>query len=230
MQQMEYLRSLLMSFPPVKVIDAALDYKNYMPLDLSESNADLTAFDSGNAAAFEHYINRLLSESNAKVAYGGYCEQRSLYRRSSIFKNAQTEQRDIHIGLDLWAKAGTSVIAALDGHIHSFANNTGIGNYGPTILLEHHQANVKFYTLYGHLSLESLSGLEIGQRFRQGEILGYLGTASVNGDYAPHLHFQIIADIQHFVGDYPGVCSKSDLVFYRANCPDPNVLLKITPL
>ena len=26
-------------------------------------------------------------------------------------------------------------------------------------------------------------------------------------------------------GDYPGVAAKSDVYFYRDNCPDPNVLL-----
>jgi hypothetical protein len=54
-----------------------------------------------------------------------------------------------------------------------------------------------------------------------------LGDTSVNGDYPPHLHFQIIKDIQGYQGDYPGVSSKKDLDFYRNNCPNPNTLLKL---
>jgi len=49
----------------------------------------------------------------------------------------------------------------------------------------------------------------------------------INGDYAPHLHFQIIIDMEEKTGDYPGVCSENKLEFYKNNCPNPNLLLKI---
>ena len=49
-----------------------------------------------------------------------------------------------------------------------------------------------------------------------------------NGDYPPHLHFQIILDIENFYGDYPGVCSENDLKYYSQNCPDPNLVLKLS--
>lgn len=55
-----------------------------------------------------------------------------------------------------------------------------------------------------------------------------IGNSEVNGDYAPHLHFQIIKNIEDYWGDYPGVCNTNDLNFYIENCPDPNLLLKIT--
>ena len=63
--------------------------------------------------------------------------------------------------------------------------------------------------------------------FKKGTTLATLGDATVNGNYAPHLHFQIIDTISTNFGDYPGVCSASDLDFYLENCPDPNLLLKI---
>jgi murein DD-endopeptidase MepM/ murein hydrolase activator NlpD len=129
--------------------------------------------------------------------------------------------------LDIWIKAGTPVFSALDGKVHSFDYNTGIGNYGPTIILEHRINDMVFYTLYGHLSLESIEEIEIGDVFGKGQKLAALGDASVNGDYAPHLHFQIIRDIGGAFGDYAGVCSAKDLDFYLQNCPDPNLLLKL---
>jgi murein DD-endopeptidase MepM/ murein hydrolase activator NlpD len=110
--------------------------------------------------------------------------------------------------------------------VHSYKNNNNLGDYGPTIILEHKISNTKFYTLYGHLSLASITSLKIGQKFVKGEQIATLGNISVNGDYPPHLHFQIIRDIQDSFGDYPGVCSKKDLEFYIRNCPDPNLLLK----
>jgi murein DD-endopeptidase MepM/ murein hydrolase activator NlpD len=66
-----------------------------------------------------------------------------------------TEERNIHIGLDLWIKAGTPILAALEGTLHSFNFNAGFGDYGPTIILEHKVENQTFI-LYGHLSLDSL--------------------------------------------------------------------------
>jgi murein DD-endopeptidase MepM/ murein hydrolase activator NlpD len=63
--------------------------------------------------------------------------------------------------------------------------------------------------------------------FKKGQQIATLGDASVNGDYSPHLHFQIIKNIGDYFGDYPGVCSKTDLNFYLDNCPNPNLLLKI---
>jgi hypothetical protein len=47
------------------------------------------------------------------------------------------------------------------------------------------------------------------------------GLPTENGGWPPHLHFQLIRDIQHYHGDYPGVCAKRDVDFYACNCPDP---------
>jgi len=219
---------ILQNTNDVKVIDADIDYSDYVFVDLSIKNPNLSKIDVTKAAVFETYIENYLSENNAKVAFGGYLEIRNLYQRSTVFKNDISNERNIHIGMDLWIKAGTKVLAALDGTIHSFQNNTALGDYGPTIILEHQLENVTFYTLYGHLSLESLNNKKVGTEVKKGETIAKLGAALINGDYAPHLHFQIIIDIEGKVGDYPGVCSEEDVAFYSQNCPNPNALLKIT--
>ena len=84
----------------------------------------------------------------------------------------------------------------------------------------------EFYTLYGHLSLETLQDKRTGDRVEKGQQIATLGTADVNGKYPPHLHFQIIKDIKNYEGDYPGVCNKIDLEFYKMNCPDPSILIQ----
>ena len=224
---MKVLETILRNIQNVKVIDQSIDYNQYIPLDLSNKNETLRERNIDNAVDFEKYIESYLMENNAKVAYGGYNEIRNLYKRSEIFNDSKTEERNIHIGLDLWIKAGTPVLAAVDGFIHSFNYNTGVGDYGPTIILEHKIEDQKFYTLYGHLSLESISDIKIGDIYEKGQQIATLGDASVNGDYAPHLHFQIIKEISDTFGDYPGVCSKNNLNHYLKNCPDPDILLKI---
>lgn len=224
---MSLFLDLLKNLQDVKVIDASIDYKYYTPIDLSALNTDLVALDVTNATVFEAYIENHLATNKAKVAYGGYLETRNLYKRSTVFKDEITEERNIHIGLDLWIKAGTPVLAALDGKIHSLQNNTAFGDYGPTIILEHNIDTITFYTLYGHLSLDSLQNKKEGQLVKKGEMIATLGAPPINGDYAPHLHFQIIKDMEDKKGDYAGVSSKKDLEFYSNNCPDPNLLLKI---
>ncbi|TRX35690.1 peptidoglycan DD-metalloendopeptidase family protein [Flavobacterium restrictum] len=224
---MTALETLLQKIINVKVIAQELDYSEYMPLDLSVNNAELLQLDLGNATTFEEFIQNKLALNNSKVGFGGYNEERNLYKRSTVFKDSDTEERNIHIGLDVWIAAGTPVLAAIDGSIHSFANNANLGDYGPTIILEHQLENLTFYTLYGHLSLESLTNLTVGTFFEKGQQIATLGESTVNGDYAPHLHFQIIHDLGAKKGDYPGVSSKNELAFYLKNCPDPNLLLKI---
>ncbi len=224
---MTLFEQLLYQIKDVNVIDESISLNQYVPLDLSVSNSKLAEESLGNATDFEEYIERFLSQNHAKVAFGGYNEERNLYKRSTIFKDEAIEERNMHIGLDLWIKAGTPILAALDGKVHSFKYNDGFGDYGPTIILEHEIENHVFYTLYGHLSLESLEGLKTNAFYKKGDVLATLGSAKVNGDYSPHLHFQVINDIASNQGDYPGVCSKKDLPFYLENCPDPNLLLKI---
>jgi len=224
---MKVLETILHEIENVKVIDATIDYKQYIPLNLSITNEDLKNLKLDSATDFENYIENYLAKHNAKVAYGGYFEIRNLYKRSSIFNDSSVDERNIHIGLDLWIKAGTPVLAAVDGIIHSFNNNIGVGDYGPTIILEHIIDKLKFYTLYGHLAVNSIAEIKVGTVVTKGQQIATLGDASVNGDYAPHLHFQIIRELQNSSGDYPGVCSSKDQEYYLQNCPDPNILLKI---
>ncbi|PIF34758.1 peptidase M23-like protein [Flavobacterium sp. 9] len=225
---MKPLASILKTLPPTKVIDSSIDFSKYLALDLSVTNQELMESKPENAAEFELFISNYLEKNNAEVAFGGYIEGRTLYQRSTIFKNDSIPERNIHIGLDLWTKANTAVLAPLDGKVHSFKNNEGLGDYGPTIILEHEIENEVFYTLYGHLSLESIENLSVGTVFKKGDKIAALGKSDVNGDYAPHVHFQIIKNIEEYWGDYPGVCNTNDLNFYIENCPDPNLLLKIT--
>lgn len=224
---MPTLESLFSQLANSIVIENSIPYSKYTAIDLSVSNDDLSKIDVGNANDFETYVESILQKNNAEVAFGGYNEVRNLYKSSPLFNDDGTAERNIHLGLDLWINAGTPILAALDGTVHSFDFNSGKGNYGPTIILKHSLENYVFYTLYGHLSMESIAEIEIGTLFKKGQQIATLGNSSVNGGYLPHLHFQIIKKIEKNFGDYPGVCSKNELDYYLENCPDPNLLLQI---
>lgn len=55
--------------------------------------------------------------------------------------------RSIHPGIDLFTGKGTEILAPLNGKIHSFQDNNNFGDYGSTIILEHLEKGIKFYTL-----------------------------------------------------------------------------------
>ncbi len=222
----EFLKECTPGFTPV--IDASISKKEYTAIDFSESNKELKKMKQPSTVEFKKYVDSVLEKRKAKVAFGGYDEVRNLYKRSVIFDNESGASRNIHIGLDLWCDTGTAVLAPLDGTVHSFQDNEGFGNYGPTIILEHNYQERTFYTLYGHLSRPSIKNLAFGQIVEAGDKIATLGSPKVNGDYAPHLHFQIIEDLQGNMGDFPGVVSKEDREAYLLNCPDPNLLLKIS--
>ncbi|BCY27439.1 peptidoglycan DD-metalloendopeptidase family protein [Flavobacterium okayamense] len=210
-----------------KVIKPEIGYNLYTPLDLSATNTHLKKEKLDTAQDYEKYIQKVLDENKTKIAYGGYLETRNLYKRSTVFNNQEENERNIHIGLDLWINEDASIHAVLDGKIHSFQNNTALGDYGPTIILEHNFDDFTFYSLYGHLNEASLENIKVGDKIKKGQQIANLGLPPINGDYAPHLHFQLIKDLQGKKGDYPGVCSQNDLEFYKVNCPDPNLLLRI---
>lgn len=212
---------------PLRVLDTSIKNSKYIHLDLSQDHVELQGVDVSSSTKLETYITNYIKKQHALVAFGGYNEIRTIYKRSTYFNAASTKERNIHIGIDLWCGAETPVYTPLDATVHSFKNNTNYGDYGPTIILRHRINTVEFYTLYGHLSLASIENLKVNQAFKQGEQIGALGDTVVNGDYPSHLHFQIIRDLQGFNGDYPGVCNITDLDFYLDNCPNPNLLLKL---
>ena len=211
------------SFP---ILGMSYQPEDYAPLNLSISNPDLETVNVSEVRSLGAFVSLQLQKQHAKVAYGGYLETRGIYQRSGHFNQKDpNKERNIHIGLDLWIDAGVPIHAPLDGRLHSFKNNTNIGDYGPTIIIEHHIEGVQFYTLYGHLSTASLKDKKEGDTIKKGEIIATLGDDGENGNYPPHLHFQIIEDLQGNHGDYPGVTNKIDLEFYKTNCPDSNLLL-----
>ncbi|MFW5730669.1 MAG: peptidoglycan DD-metalloendopeptidase family protein [Desulfonatronovibrionaceae bacterium] len=230
------LISLLEQTQGVRVVPFDLDRENLVILDLTENNPDFKNIDPADPAAFSQYISSLVQARGARAAIGRYNENRTIYDKSAVFGPSPGTQQDrplrrtLHIGLDLWAQAGTPVLAALDGKVHSFQDNRARGDYGPTIILEHEIQGVNFYTLYGHLNRESLQDLARGRPVQAGSEIARMGDIHENGHWPPHLHFEIIRDMQGMEGDFPGVCSMDRKDEFLWLCPDPNLLLKIKNL
>jgi len=155
-----------------------------------------------------------------------------LYGRSELFdaganSKGDVEPRRVHLGVDIWGEKHTPVYAPLGGMIHSFAFNHHYGDYGVTIVLLHQLEGFPFYTLYGHLSLKDIEHIKSGNYVSRGAKIARFGEPQENGHWPPHLHFQIILDMELKEGDYPGVCKFSERKKYLDNCPDPDSILQM---
>jgi peptidoglycan LD-endopeptidase LytH len=162
------------------------------------------------------------------IAAGGYGEDRSDYS-SDLFRPADgSEPRTVHLGLDIFSAPGTRVFAPLEGIVQSFADNNQPGDYGPTLILEHAPApGLVFWTLWGHLSRDSLKTVAVGRAVAAGEPIGWLGAQAENGGWPAHLHLQLILDIGSWRGDFPGVAKASERAAWLERCPDPSGLIGV---
>jgi murein DD-endopeptidase MepM/ murein hydrolase activator NlpD len=210
-------------FHPVIKFDP--EKEKLFQFNFTDSNTALGASEIADTRLFSDYVNRTLKTHKAKYGIGGYQENRTLYRRSELFAGEET--RSLHLGVDIWGPAATPVYAALGGRVHSFAYNDNFGDYGATIILLHQLDAVAFYTLYGHLSLADISKYPEGSYITRGQVVGHFGTPEENGNWPPHLHFQIIHHIYGKKGDYPGVCKLSEAGVYLKNCPDADLILNM---
>lgn len=199
-------------------------------LDLAVGSGEWDALDGrDDAAAWAAAIERRMAASSAVAGIGRYDEARRLYtgEQFRVATDDGDEWRTIHIGVDLFAPAGTPVLAPLGAVVHSVRDNAGHLDYGPTLILRHDpgDAGATFFTLYGHLDPEVLGHLRAGQRVRKGERIARLGALPDNGGWAPHLHLQLITDLLGFDGDFPGVARPSEREVWLSLSPDPNLIL-----
>ena len=97
-------------------------------------------------------------------------------------KHPVTRQVRPHTGVDYAAPTGTPVMTIGDGVVTSVKYEGAGGN---TVRIKH---NSVYSTAYLHLS-KYASGLKAGQRVKQGQVIGYVG--STGRSTGPHLDFRV---------------------------------------
>ena len=175
-----------------------------------------------------------MARAGAAVGVGRWNEARRWYTDDAyrVETDEGGEWRTVHLGVDLFAPAGTPVLAPLDAVVHAVRDNEGAGDYGPTVILRHEVPGegFVFFTLYGHLQRASLDALSPGAPVRRGARIGRLGDVKENGGWAPHLHVQVVTDLLGHDGTFPGVARPSERAVWTALCPDPNLILRVPGL
>ncbi|CAM2009042.1 aminotransferase class III-fold pyridoxal phosphate-dependent enzyme [Acanthopleuribacter pedis] len=181
-------------------------------------------------ADFSRYLFDKMAAAGVAVGLGRYNEDRALYNDPD-YSLANTQRRSVHLGIDLYAAAGTPVTAPLAGTVHAVADNAAAGDYGPTLILRHEtDQGETFFTLYGHLARTTLTKRHVGDAVAAGDHLADLGDIAENGSWPPHLHFQLITDLLDQRGDYPGIARYHERKVWLSFAPDPNVILNLPPL
>lgn len=212
----------------MSVLGEGYEENDFFEIDLSVKNAHLKKLSS--QLLFTDYINKQLEQEEKKVAIGGYLEERDFYLDSDLFAG---DHRTIHLGIDVWLEPGTPVYMPLDGIVVANANNDKYLDYGYTIITQHRYLGETIHCLFGHLSKRMFNEWNLGDHISEGAILCYIGNPDENGGWAPHLHLQLIKEFEKGAVDYPGVCHKKDVAFFKQNCPNPvSWIVKdiITPL
>ena len=179
--------------------------------------------DYSDLEVFEFKINRLQKQYPNKIIAGGYLEPRSLYTSTAYDKigNSGCESRTVHLGVDFWLPEGTPVHALFDGKVVTAVNDVGDKEYGGLVILKHQIEDFEFYTLYGHNTVSSVTKYQVGDIIKKGEKISELATFPENGNWVPHLHFQILLSMLDYKVDFPGVTYYKQLNIWKSLCPDP---------
>jgi 4-aminobutyrate aminotransferase-like enzyme/Ser/Thr protein kinase RdoA (MazF antagonist) len=217
------------SFAPVMPFDPRND--PILVLDLSVMSPLVSAEPRENAEPrLTARVDAAMRDAGVTIAIGKYDEPRLLYS-SPLFAGTDgplDERRTIHLGLDIFADAETPVFAPLRGVVHAFAYNPAALDYGGVIILRHTTDDgTEFFSLYGHLSRASLTGMSVGRVIDHGQQFATLGAPDENGGWTPHLHLQLFTDLLGLGTDAPGVARPSQRTAWRSICPDPNLIVGI---
>lgn len=224
-----WLRTHRATFAPL--VGVPLHTVPLTPLDFSAGSTLIHSDPSQNEPGpLNARIKLLMTEHESSIGVGGYDEARLIYQWPD--EATQGEPRTIHMGLDVSMAAGTPLFAPLDGTVHAFENAAGRHDYGPVIVLRHVTDDpepVEFFVLYGHLTLDSLEGLKVGDPITKGQEFARIGAAPSNGEWWDHVHVQLIVDMLDVPCNVNGAARASQRAVWRSICPDPNYILDIPP-
>lgn len=187
-----------------------------------EMVSELMSF-SGDSAKINQWFEDVIKKSGRSWAVGSYMENRESIL--SQYEHMASDRRYFHLGIDICAPAGTPVFAPLCGIVEDADYEPGEGNYGGYVILRHELPDTEiFYSLYGHMALDSLP--EKGAEIKAGERLALIGDLHENGGWNHHTHIQVITEMGKNRGYFfKGYCSESDLKDMESLCPNPLPLI-----
>ena len=228
--------SLSQLFPSALPVKKAIQNGTDLGIHLLDMKVSSTWIGNANQfndlSLFTYKIGEIQKKHPSKIIANGYLEPRPVYTSTAYDKegNSGPESRTVHLGIDFWLPSRTAVHALFDAEIFTAVNDVGYKEYGGLIILKHQENSIVFYTLHGHLTAESPLKFKVGDLVKKGNCIGHVGHSDENGNWSPHLHFQLMLSMLDYKLDFPGVCYPKQLSLWKDLCPDPNIWFKIDAL
>ena len=181
-----------------------------------------TGADRDRPGAFRDRLSVALARVQG-APVGRYGEDRAIYDDG----DAAGDRRTLHLAVDLYAAAGTPVLAPLDGRVAMVGNDRSADGFGGVLILEHETDTPhRFWTFYGHLSAASVTAAHVGRAVAAGEEIARLGERDENGNWPAHLHFQLLTALcWDKAEDVIGLAAPSAWELWESVCPDPSAIL-----
>ncbi|MCF8077188.1 MAG: aminotransferase class III-fold pyridoxal phosphate-dependent enzyme [Desulfotignum sp.] len=223
-----------------------------VPMDLSVGSTWLghaKDYTDPDRLAFE--LGCLSRQHKKALPAGGYLEYRSepflkTYEAGMEAQGAVRAEgnsgpvcRSLHLGMDVWAMAGTPVHALFDGRVVQVqkedsgcpATKTDRATGSAALVLAHRTpGKMQFYTLYGGLDLECMTRLDTDRAVEKGELLGRVAARTAAENRVPHLHFQVMLARPGQGCAFPRVVFPEQREVWKSICPDPNLFFKESAL
>ena len=206
---------------PVPMFDPAPSLANSQVLRADGSTPEMPEYSD---RAFDAWFTAI----GATYGLGPRGERRRCYETDQFADSASPERRTIHMGIDVFAPAGTPVFAPIAGTVQRIVYNADPLDYGHTLFLRHDTEAGRFYTLYGHLAGTLPGLLQEGAPVSPGQHIADLGDWHENGGWGPHLHFQIMTSLLSQRDNFFGVAHPSLWQpVWQVICPDPDLLMRL---
>jgi hypothetical protein len=191
--------------------------------DLSSANPLLLKLDVADQRAYQSIVDQELSASGRSWGIAGYLEKRDTLLRN--LPQMVSEGRFYHLGVDIFAPAGTSLFAPIHATVEESGYEGGKGQYGGYTILRCRLSGCTFYLLFGHLEKTGLPAR--GKALQSGQTFARIGDFNENGDWFHHTHMQVITERGSIAGYFSkGYCAESLLASIGELCPSPLYLLR----
>ncbi|MBX2817867.1 MAG: aminotransferase class III-fold pyridoxal phosphate-dependent enzyme [Saprospiraceae bacterium] len=204
------------------LLGKAIALKDLPIVDLSVQSTRLgTQAEIEDSAVLDRRIKTLLDAS--QMGIGRHGEPRPIYTSSAFCEASDLGdlRRTIHLGIDIFAPAGTPLYAPMDCRVYRVMNCAGPRDYGPTIILKCEDG----FVLFGHLHLKDLDKIKVGQSIKKGTVFAHIGAFEHNGNWTPHVHVQYFTDWLDKRPGALGVSSPAYLSVWRKLSPSPATML-----
>ncbi len=185
---------------------------------------------AGKKSAFGRSLQRWIEQRlHVDWVYGGWMENRT--RLLSDVKYLRKNKTFLHLGIDLSFDAGTCIFAIGDGPIVHIGTDSPLkGGWGGHVLQMIKFKGKPHLLIYCHLGF-----IQEKDRLRtisKGDFIGLVGNKNENGGWGPHLHLQLVSDVDHVINwahfmdkEIDGYGKVKDIAYWAKRCPDPTSLI-----